>query len=307
VRKAIGIGLAMLAVAGIGAAWVYRDRLSFVIDLLKAYTAARRFYASYEHLARDVIFHPDMAPRLDVYSPPDGTGHPVLLFVHGGSWQDYDKTLFAPVAMKLLPQEMVVVIPDYTLYPDAGYEQMAHETAAAIAWTLENVERYGGDPDKVVVAGHSAGAHLAALALLDPRFLSAHGHNAGEVRGLVGLSGPYDIRAEYDYWQARGVYPKVLVEVMGGQDHFQVASPVSYVRAGLPPILLIHGRQDETVPVEISEAFYADLQAAGADVALSVYEDSGHSDFLFDALSQPQAPLIVDLVGFVRQHTRDKE
>lgn len=306
-RKAISIGLAALVVAGIGAAWVYRDRLSFMIDLFKAYTAARRFYAGYQHLARDVVFHPDMAPRLDVYSPPEGSGHPVLLFVHGGSWKDYDRKLFAPVAMKLLPERMVVVIPDYTLYPDAGYEQMTAEMAAAIAWTLDNVDRYGGDPDKVVVAGHSSGAHLAALALMDPRFLAAYGHTAGEVRGLVGLSGPYDIQAEYDYWQAKGTYPEVLVEVMGGPDHFEAASPTSYVRADLPAILLIHGKKDETVPVEISAEFHAALQAAGADAALNVYDDSGHTDFLFAALAEEQAPLIVDLADFVRQHTAHEE
>jgi acetyl esterase/lipase len=307
VRKAIGIGMAALAVLGVGAAWVYRDWLSFAIELLKAYTTARRFYEGYEHLARDVAFRPDMAPRLDVYSPPDGDGHPVLLFVHGGSWKDYDKTLFSPVAMKLLPENLVVVIPDYTLYPDAGYEQMAHEVAAAISWTLENAGAYGGDPRKVVVVGHSSGAHLAALALMDPRFLIAYEHTADEVRGFVGISGPYDIQAEYDYWQAQGVYPEVLVEVMGGQEHFGIASPPSYVRAGLPPILLIHGQKDETVPVEISEVFGADLEAAGADATLTVYEDAGHTDFLFDALTETRARLVVDLAGFVREHTTDKE
>ncbi|MBN1659688.1 MAG: alpha/beta hydrolase [Anaerolineae bacterium] len=306
-RKAIGIGMAVLAVVGLGATWVYHDRLSFMIDLLKAYTAARRFYDNYEHLARDVAFHPDMARRLDVYSPPDGDGYPVLLFVHGGSWKDYDKRLFAPVAMKLLPEGMVVVIPDYTLYPDAGYEQMAHEMAAAISWTLENAGSYGGDPRQVVVAGHSSGAHLAALALMDPRFLSAYGHTADEVRGFIGLSGPYDIQAEYDYWHAQGVTPEVIVEVMGGPEHFQTASPSSYVRAGLPPILLIHGQKDETVPVEISEALYADLQAAGASATLAVYDDSGHTDFLFAALTEARAPLVVDLASFVRQHTTNKE
>ena len=304
-RKAIGIGMAALAVAGIGAAWVYRDRLSFAIDLVRAYTAAQRFYAEYEHLARDVAFHPDMAPRLDVYSPPEGDAHPVLVFIHGGSWKDYDKALFSPVAMRLLPEGMVVVIPDYTLYPDAGYEQMAQEMAAAISWTLENAERYGGDPHKVVVAGHSSGAHLAALALMDPRFLSSNGHSADEVRGLIGISGPYDIRAEYDYWMAKGTYPEVLVEVMGGQERFEAASPSSYIRAGVPPTLLIHGRKDETVPVEISEALYANLQAVGANAALAVYDDAGHTDFLFSALTDAQARLVVDLVSFVRRNTAE--
>lgn len=299
-RKKVFWGFAALAAVGIGAAWMYRDQLAFSWRLFKAYRVSRQFYAEYEHLEKDVVFHPGMAPRLDVYSPPSGDGHPILFFVHGGSWKDYDKALFAPVAMKLLPEGMVVVIPSYTLHPDAGYEQMAREVAAALSWTLDNVARYGGDPARVYVAGHSAGAHLAALAVMDPRFLAAYGHSAADVRGLVGLSGVYDTQAEYDYWQAQGVYPEVLVDVMGGEERFAAASPISYVRPELPQVLLIHGDEDETVPVGIATAFHAALQAVGASSTLTVYAGSGHTDFLFAALTAERAPLIVDLVAFVR-------
>jgi acetyl esterase/lipase len=299
-RKKMFWGIAALAAVGLGAAFVYRDQIAFWWQLLKAYRVSRQFYAEYEHVEKDVVFHPEMGPRLDVYSPPTGEGHPVLFFVHGGSWKDYDKALFAPVAMKLLPEGMVVVIPDYTLYPDAGYEQMAGEMAAALSWTLDNAARYGGDPARVYVAGHSAGAHLAALAVMDPRFLAAHDHSAAEVRGLVGMSGVYDTRAEYDYWQAQGVYPEVLVDVMGGEERFAAASPIRYVRPGLPPILLIHGDEDETVPVGIATAFHTALQEAGAPSTLKIYAGSGHTDFLFAALTEERASLIADLAAFVR-------
>lgn len=298
-RKAVGLGVAALAALGLGAGWVYRDVVASYAQLARAYYAAQRFYAQYEHLEKNVAFHPQMAPRLDVYSPPSGAGHPVLFFVHGGSWKDYDKELFAPVAMKLLPEKMVVVIPDYTLYPDAGYEQMAGEVAAALSWTLEQIDRYGGDPQRVVVAGHSAGAHLAGLALMDPRFLDAYGHSHAEVCGFVGMSGVYDVQAEYDYWLAKGSFPRVIVEVMGGQENFRQASPVHYVRADLPPILLIHGDKDETVPLSVATEFHAALQEVGATSALEVYLGLGHADYLFAALSQERSRLVADIAAFV--------
>jgi acetyl esterase/lipase len=301
VRRAVGFGVAALAALGLGVGWAHRDTVAFYVQLGRAYFTARRFYAQYEYLEKDVAFHPRMSPRLDVYSPPSGTGHPVLFFVHGGSWQDYDKELFAPVAMKLLPEEIVVVIPNYTLYPDAGYEQMAGEVAAALSWTLERIDQYGGDPQRVVVAGHSAGAHLAALAIMDPRFLAAYGRGHAEVCGFVGMSGVYDVQAEYDHWLARGTFPRVIVEVMGGEENFRQASPLRHVRRDLPPVLLIHGEKDETVPLGIATEFHAALQAVGATSDLEVYAGLGHADLLFAALSQEHPRLVTDVASFVRR------
>jgi acetyl esterase/lipase len=301
VRKAVGLGAAALAATGLGAAWAYRDTVAFYAQLARAYYTARRFCARYQHLERDVAFHPQMATRLDVYSPPSGMGHPVVFFVHGGSWKDFHKELFAPVAMKLLPEDIVTVIPDYTLHPDAGYEQMSDEVAAALSWTLERIEEYGGDPGRVVVVGHSAGAHLAGPAVMDPRFLAAYGHSHSEVCAFVGMSGVYDVQAEYDYWLAQGTFPRVIVEVMGGEDNFGRASPLHYVHGGLPPILLIHGEKDGTVPLSIATAFHAALQAAGATSELEVYAGLGHADYLFAALSQERPRLVTDIAVFVRR------
>lgn len=298
----LSIIIALLGL-GVGVYLAYSDRIAFYVRLFRAYRTARRFYASYEHVVRDVTFHPGMEPRLDVYSPPSGTGHPVLIFVHGGSWKDYNKELFAPVAMKLLPDEIVVVIPNYTLHPDAGYEQMAREVAAAVSWTLENIEQYGGDPRRVVLAGHSAGAHLGFLTAMDPRFLGEFGHRGAEVCGLLGLSGVYDIGAEYDFWRAKGTIPEVMLAVMGGQGNFAQASPLSYVRGDLPPVLLIHGEGDMTVPATVSANLSAALEAAGAQSELKVYPGAGHTDFLFAALAEERAPVVADMADFVQHST----
>lgn len=296
-RTGIFVALAALAALGGWAYLSYRDELAFYAGLLRAYLSGRRFYDQYPHVARDVVFDPAMAPRLDVYSPAEGTGHPVLLFVHGGGWDKYDRKLFAPVAQKSLPFGIVVVIADYTLHPNAGYEQMVREVAAALRWTREEIAAFGGDPERIVIGGHSAGAHLAALAVMDPRFSPEGG--TGGVCGFLGMSGVYDVQREHQFWQAKGKPPVVMEAVMGGKDHYAAASPLTYVRPGLPPTLLIHGDQDETVPVDMAESFSAALRAAGTEVELKIYPGAGHSDYLFAALSRDGGGLVADIAAFV--------
>lgn len=279
----------------------YSGELSFYVRLYRVSREARRFRSEYAHVARDVAYAPDSSARLDVYSPAEGAGHPVVVFFHGGGWYQYDKLVYAPVALRLLPHDLVVVMADYTLYPQADYAQMTEEAAAAIAWTLEHIADYGGDPRRVVVAGQSAGAHLAALALLDPRYLAAIGHSSAELAGLVGISGPYDIAAEDAFYRDKGQRPLIMEKVMGGADNYVVASPSAYVRAGLPPTLLLHGDADSTVPVGISEAFHAALLAAGNESELVVYPEQGHAGLLFWALDDQEQTLVKTIVEWVEQ------
>jgi hypothetical protein len=130
--------LALLAIAVSGCALV--SQVTFYGNLLRANQAGLRFRRTHENLALGVSFSDRSDVTLDLFSPEEGDRFPVLIFVHGGGWNSYDKELFTPVAMQLLPQEMVVVIPDYTLHPSATYRQMAREVADATAWVLENIK-----------------------------------------------------------------------------------------------------------------------------------------------------------------------
>jgi acetyl esterase/lipase len=275
--------------------------LRFYVKLYGVHRVARRFYRRYEHLAKDVPFHPEMQVRLDIYAQPTGKGYPVLVFVHGGRWSDFTKELFAPVAMKLLPEKMVVVIPDHTLYPKADYKQMTREVAAALSWTLENIAQYGGDPNRVTIAGHSSGGQLAGLAVMDSRFLQAYGHTSAEVCGMISASSGYDMQAQYEYEQAKGRRDlnRVMLEVMGGQENFGAASPINYVQPGLPPILLIHGDADQTIPVSQASGFHAALQEAGAQSELKIYPGRGHSEILLSALWEDHPRIVADFSEFV--------
>lgn len=279
------------------------DRLLYYLKLYKAHRIARKFAASYEYLDRDIQFHPDMDVRLDLYTLA-GKGFPVLVFVHGGYWSHYHKELFAPAAMKLLPEGIAVVIPDHTLYPHARYEQMTHEIAAALSWTLRNIEQYGGDPKRVFLCGHSSGAHLIALAVMDEqRFLNPYGHTKDEIRGMIYASGGYDFETLYAHEQGKKngetALMKTMVGITGGTEHFPAASPIHYTQRDLPPTLILHGDADQSVPVAQAIDFHAALQEAGAPSQLKIYPGRGHSEILFSALAEERAQIVADISDFV--------
>lgn len=188
---------------------------------------------------------------------------------------------------------------DYTLHPQATYRQMTAEVADALVWTLEHVAEYGGNPQGVVIAGHSAGAHLAALALMAPDLLPAAGHSPMEVCGLIGMAGVYDIQRQMDFERAKGGTAPVMTAVMEGAQNFAIASPIAHLTTEIPPILLLHGDEDTTVPLAMSEAFHAVLQASGHASDLHIYSQTGHTELLLNALVENPTRLVQDLVGFV--------
>lgn len=280
------------------------SRFLFYLKLLRVYLMAKRFCGKHEYLARNVAFHPELDVRLDVYSPDAGANRPVLIFVHGGGWSKYNKQLFAPAAMKLLPEKMVVVIPDHTKHPHAKYEQMTREIAAVLSWTLENIEQYGGDSKQVVICGHSSGGHLVGLAVMDQRFLRAYGHTADEVQGVVYISSGYDLHEQYTYELAKSDNKgtdlmETMIGIAGKIENFSAASPINYVRNDLPPTLIIHGDADQTIPVSQATEFHAALQKAGVPSELKIHPGRGHSEILLGALTEERPRIVADISDFV--------
>jgi len=296
----------VVALAGVGVYFRYKDTLDYNLRLLNAKRIGDKFYAEYPYLFKNIAYGPKATQRLDVYVPDPAlvvkpeAGYPTLIFVHGGSWNSGDKELYAPAAQRLMPYGIAVVLVGYTLHPEATYRQQTTDMAKAITWTLDHIGKFGGNPKRVVAGGHSAGAHLTALALMDESWLKAEGHAATEACGYIGLSGPYDINAQMAFERANGRTGQLMTAVMEGEANFPAASPIAYARPGLPPILLLHGDKDETVPVGVAESFQAALAAAGTQSELRLYPRATHTGILFDALAQTPARLIEDLAGFTQ-------
>lgn len=292
---AVALGATALTAAFLARRYHYH--IEYYLRLAHASHVGKQFYQAYPQLDKDIGYAPERT--LDVYRPGGLDDCPVIIFIHGGTWSSGTKELYAPVAQKLLPHGVVVVIPSYTLFPQATYRRQVAEVAAALAWTLDSIHDYGGDPQRVFVAGHSAGAHLAALALLDPRWLAPHGRQARDFAGLIGLSGVYDIALQMEYEHANHRTAPIMNAVMEGPPNFAAASPMRYVRADLPPTLLIHGDSDLIVPSSMSAAFHQALGTAGAQSQSVVYPHTNHAGLMFDALTQQPARLVTDFTNFI--------
>ncbi len=235
--------------------------------------------------------------RLDVYAPrAASTGkRPVILFIYGGSWNSGRRQGYAFAARALAAQGFVVIVPDYRLVPEARYPEFLHDCAAALRWARRHAGAYGGDGERIVLTGHSAGAYNAAMLALDPRLL---GPDRAAVRGFAGLAGPYDFLPLDD---------DSTLAAFGSWPRPAETQPISYASTGSPPILLLHGDGDTRVKPRNSRKLAGLLEAAGSDVRLKVYPGLGHVGIL-TALALPfrrQAPVLADVAGFARDVTSD--
>ncbi len=168
--------------------------------------------------------------RLDVYRPLGMTGFSTVVWFHGGGLTEGSKE----VPEHLRNAGIAVVAVNYRLTPRAATSDCIADAAAAIAWTLAHVEQYGGDPRRVFLSGHSAGAYLALMAAMDPRWLAPYHRSSADVAGVFALSG--QTVTHMAERRARGIGAK--------QPVVDELAPLFHVRGDLPPILLVTGDRE---------------------------------------------------------------
>ena len=190
-----------------------------------------------------------------------------------------------------------VVIPDYRLYPQARFPDFVEDAAAAVRWVQRNIAALGGDPDRIVLVGHSAGAHIAALVALDRSYLDVVGVPEHAIAGWVGLAGPYTFNPV--------TYPDTK-QIFETATSVEETRPVDFVHAGAPPALLLHGTDDDTVRIENSEGLARSLQAAGVASSYVPLQDVGHIGILL-AVAKPfqsRAPVVEEIATFLERLDR---
>lgn len=220
----------------------------------------------------DIAYGDGPRQRLDVYVPQARADNaPVVVFFYGGSWQAGAKADYRFVAQALTSRGFVVVVPDYRIYPPTRFPGFVEDGAAAVAWTYAHARAYGGDADRVFLAGHSAGAHIAAMLATDPRYLAAEQTDAARLAGLIGIAGPYDFLP---------IKAATLKKIFAPESAWPASQPIRFVDGGEPPMLLMHGADDRTVAPDNSRNLAAAVNAAGGTAALKIYPDTGHSDIL---------------------------
>ena len=193
--------------------------------------------------------------RLDLFMPEGAIGVPVVVFLHGGALTSGTKLDGEALAARLVPDGIGVVSANYRLTPRVVHPAHAQDAAAAVAWVIRNIERYGGDPSNVYVAGHSAGAYLAALVALDPTYLTANGLNSSALRGAVLIS-PFLYVEETARDRPKDVWGDDPADWLS-------ASVTPHIAEGKGRFLLIYADADEAWRREQNERFAQAMRAAG--------------------------------------------
>lgn len=251
---------------------------------------------------------------LDVWrgsTPPTGPA-PVLIYVPGGAWVFGRRQLQGHALMAhLVRRGWVCLSIQYRTSPRHRWPRQIEDVKAAIAWARANVDRFGGDRDFVVLAGSSAGGHLATLAGLtanEPQWQSGLVAEADtSVDAVVSLYGLYDWHDRSTPERDRFIEFLERVVVKRAQsrhpDVFRDASPTERVHASAPPMLAVHGSEDRLIPVGEARAFVARLRAvSGQAVGYLELPGAGHG---FDLIDGARTAAVVTAIGRFLQQLRD--
>jgi acetyl esterase/lipase len=238
-----------------------------------------------------VVYAPRRGLALDVFLPRGarGAATPVVVFFYGGAWKRGERAQYRFVGHRLARNGILAIVADYRTWPRAGFPAFVDDAADAVAWTRAHAADYGGDPARIFLMGHSAGAQIAALLGTDARYLRARGMEPRALAGVVGLSGPYDfVIGEY-------------APIFGPPSQWPDAQAVNFVAGDEPPFLLVHGEHDRVVEFRDSVELAGKLRGAGDDATLVAIPGGGHDAplaGLYDPARSPAVlPAILDFVA----------
>lgn len=246
-----------------------------------------------------VAYDSALGLSLDVYRPaagaasPGGGVAPTVVFFYGGAWRRGERSQYQFVGRRLADLGVLAIVADYRTFPEAGFPAFVEDAAQAVAHARRHAGAWGGDGGRLYLAGHSAGAHIAALLGTDERYLRAHGLEPTDLAGVVGLSGAYDF-----------VISGRLREVFGPPAQWPQAQPLNFVDGDEPAFLLVHGARDRTVEARDAVLLAERLQAHGVDAQLVLLADAGHGATLMGLYDPARAPQVVDAIrAFIQRPT----
>lgn len=241
-------------------------------------------------IATGLRYGPEARQALDLYGPRTPGPHPVLVFFYGNAWSAGDRRDYAFAARALAALGYLVAVPDYRALPEIAYPAFLDDCALAVHWVLDHIQQYGGDPARVGLAGHSAGAYNAVMIALDPRY-----GLVGRIRAVAGLSGPYDF---YPFTEAIGR------RTFGDVPEPAGTQPINHVSPAAPPMFLGHGNRDTLVGPLNAESLSARLRAQGVEVEVHHYKSLGHAGPVMElgSLIRGRSSLLADLRTFLTRH-----
>ena len=250
------------------------------------------------HRDIDYIIATDYADdkdRLDVFMPEGAMNVPVVVYFHGGALRNGTKAIGEGLAKQLTARGIGVVSANYRLSPAVMHPAHMEDATTAFVWTKRNIETYGGDPNRVFVAGHSAGAYLAALLSLDPSYLAAHGMKLSDIRGTIPIS-------PFLYVEEPDVAPRRPKTVWGTDEEVWLqASVTPYIGSDKPPMLFIYADGDDPWRREQNDRLKAELMAHGNNVSLEQIADRTHGS-VNSKMGEDHDPGMMKIAAFVEGH-----
>jgi acetyl esterase/lipase len=251
-----------------------------IVSILKGkYTAIQFVENGKREIQPDLPYAERQNERqtLDVHAPTTGRSHPIIFWIHGGGWQAGDKTDVQVKPQAFVDKGFVFISTNYRLLPTVTIKQMAGDIAKAIRWVHDHAGQYGGDPTRIFVMGHSAGAQLAALLCTDDRYLKVEGLSLSIVRGCVPVDGDtYDVPMQIRAVEKRiaDIYRRKFGDEASQKD----LSPVTHVSKGksIPPFLILHVAEHPETKAQ-SQRLATALQEAGISARAFPAEGKNHT------------------------------
>ncbi len=250
-------------------------------------------------IAADLAYCSDPRQRLDLYAPRTTSGPlPLMIFAYGGGWNSGTRSEYHFAGRAFAALGFLTAVADYRVHPQAHFPDFVDDIGLAASWLVEHAARYGGDPARVFLAGHSSGAYNVVTLALDPARFSAPGL-IGRIRGVVGLAGPYDF------------YPfdvKESIDAFAGIAEPELSQPINLVTGAAPPMALLHGLRDTLVGDYHTVRLAQKLRDFGIPVVEGHYPKLRHEPLVL-GLARPLRrvwPVWGDMVAFLRNRLADR-
>jgi acetyl esterase/lipase len=281
------IGAVFFLLALTGAIMTFFDFRDLALRIINSKLALRN-----TGIIRDQAFGPEPWQRLDIYTRADAGGsRPVIVFFYGGRWTEGAKELYPFVGAAFAKRGFLTVIPDYRKYPSVRFPAFVEDGAKALAWVHDHIADYGGDPKRIFVSGHSAGAHIGALLAANPAYLEREGKIRSEViRGFAGLAGPYSFTPD----------EPDLQDIFGPPDRYPSMQVTTFIDGSQPPMLLLYGDADTAVKRYNLDRLALRIKEKGGSVRTIVYPGVDHL-WILGALSWVNfrgPPVLDDITAF---------
>ncbi|CAF2045501.1 hypothetical protein HID58_034800 [Brassica napus] len=309
--------LKLLSYLGVGYRWITRFLAlgCYAFLLMPGFIQVGYYYFFSPHVRRSIVYGDQPRNRLDLYLPKNSNGgpKPVVAFVTGGAWIIGYKAWGSLLGQQLSERDIIVACIDYRNFPQGSISDMVKDASSGISFICNHIAEYGGDPDRIYLMGQSAGAHIAACALVD-QVVKESGEgdsvswSSSQINAYFGLSGGYNLLSLVDHFHSRGLYRSIFLSIMEGEESLKQFSPelvvqdpnLKHIVARLPPIILFHGTADYSIPSDASKCFAETLQRLGGKAEVILYEGKTHTDlFLQDPMRGGKDEMFEDIVSVV--------